>query len=234
MSLLTIIQAVTRRVGIPTPSVVATSTDAQILQLFALANEQGHELARAAQWQALNAEATFITTATVEQTNTPVPEDLDRFIQNTFYNRTQARPMIGPLSPQEWQAIVAFPVFARIYLGFRQRDGAFLVQPIPAAGETIAYEYMSSYWAKSSADQPKAEFTSDDDGTYLDEQLMIQGLRWRWKQAKGLDYSEDFVTYQRNLSESIAQDGGMTAVLGAQWNRDPVLALNIPDGNYGL
>lgn len=234
MSLLTIIQRVTDRTGITRPSMVVESTDAQVRQLYALANEEGVELAKRCNWQALTEEQTFLTVAGETQTNVPIPDDFGRFIQNSFYDRTTARALIGPITSQEWQAIQSLPLYNRVYLSFRERQGQFLITPAPPAGEEIAYEYVSAWWAKSSANQPKAEFTSDDDGTFLDEQLMIQGIRWRWKQAKGLDYSEDMATYERNVSRAIAMDGGMTVVSAATGGMDPVLATNIPDGSYGL
>ncbi|HEY5412903.1 MAG TPA: hypothetical protein VIJ94_19475, partial [Caulobacteraceae bacterium] len=67
MSLLTIIQAVSGRLSLPQPSAVAGSADKQVVQLLALANEEGASLARRHPWQALLEEQTFATTATPAQ-----------------------------------------------------------------------------------------------------------------------------------------------------------------------
>ena len=195
MSLLTIIQAVTDRLSLRRPSTVATSADQQVRQLFALANEEGAELSKRANWPSLVQERVFITTATEAQENA-LPADLREFVPNSFFNRTQARQVIGPITPQRYQALKSQPVYGLIYLSYRTRSGAFLITPAPPAGDTVAFEYLSSYWAKSSADQPKAAFTSDDDGAYLDEELFKLGIRWRYLKANGLDYSEDFRSYE--------------------------------------
>lgn len=234
MSLLSIVQKVTDRVGIARPSAVVTSTDSQVRQLFALANEEGAELAKRYPWQALTNEWTFVTNAGAEQTNTPIPTDLDRFIPNSFYNRSSRRRLIGPITPQEWQALQTFTAYSRVYLSFRQRDGSFLITPTPSVGETIAYEYISSNWAQSSAGQGKAAFTADDDTSFLDEELIAQGLRWRWKQAKGLDYGEDMDTYERNLARAMADDGGATALNIGSRGHISILAANIPEGDFGV
>lgn len=234
MSLLSLIQKVADRVGVTRPTVVVTSTDIQIRQLYALANEEGAELAKRGPWQALTQEQTFVTVAQAEQTNTPVPDDFDRFIPNSFYNRTLRRRMIGPITPQEWQAVQAFPAYNRVYLAFRQRDGAFLITPDPPAGQTIAYEYVSANWAMSSAGQGKPEFTSDDDSSFLDENLLASGIRWRWKQAKGLDYSEDMITHERSVSRALGNDGGATILTMGSPTVEPVLLANIPDGSFGI
>jgi hypothetical protein len=234
VSLLTLVQKVADRVGITRPTAVVSSTDTQVRQLYALANEEGMELSRRHEWQALTTEQVFVTVAQAEQTNMPIPDDLGRFVPNSFFDRTTRRRLIGPITPQEWQAIQAFPAFNRVYLAFRERDGAFLITPDPPAGEEIAYEYVSTNWARSSTDQPRSEFTADEDTAALDEELMAQGLRWRWKQAKGLDYGEDMQTYERNVARAIAADGGMTAISMGTPSVSPVLLANIPDGNFGL
>ena len=51
MSLLTIVQRVCRLVSLPVPTTVVTSTDLVVQQLYALANEEGEELADAYDWQ---------------------------------------------------------------------------------------------------------------------------------------------------------------------------------------
>ncbi len=56
MSLLSVIQAVTGLLSLPTPAAVAASTDRQVIQLMAIANEEGMTLARRHAWQALTEE----------------------------------------------------------------------------------------------------------------------------------------------------------------------------------
>lgn len=233
MTLLTVIRKTARRIGITAPNAVVSSADAQVQQLFELANEEGVSLAKRASWQALQEEWTFLTVAGEVQSNVPIPADLQRFLPDTFFNRTTQRRIDGPITPQVWQAIKARPVFGRVYLAFREREGNFLVTPEPPAGETIAYEYVSKNWVMSSAGQGKAEYTSDDDASYLDEELIIQGLRWRWKQAKGLPYAEDMETYERNVQKAIGEDGG-AASLSVSGEATFSWRPNIPEGNFGL
>ncbi len=99
-----------------------------------------------------------------------------------------------------------------MFLAFIERDGQFLVTPTPGAGQQIAYEYITRQWAKSAAGVPQAEFLADTDETYLDDKLFPLGLRWRFLKSKGLDYAEDFRTYQSEKSQRMARDGGNTIV----------------------
>lgn len=234
MTLLTICQAVADRVGLERPSAVLASTDKNVRQLLALANAEGASLATRHDWDALVDEHTFLTVAQAEQTNTPVPTDLRKFIPDSFYNRTTQRKVEGPITPQEWQLFQARSVLSTVYLTFRQRQGTFLMTPVPPANETIAYEYISTGWAQSSAGQGKTSFTSDDDTSFLSEELITLGMIWRFKQAKGIEYAEDMETYERALMTAAGEDGGSTALsMGGNYRGD-LMNPSLPEGSFGL
>lgn len=236
MSCLGIIRAVTGRLSLTRPTVAVTSTDRNVLQFLELLQEGAEKLSKEgspAGWQSLQNEHTFITVAQQEQTNTPIPDDLRRFVPDSFFNRTTNRKLTGPLTPQQWQEVQIWPQLAAPYLAYRERLGTFLLDPVPPAGETIAYEYISSYWAMSSAGVAKAMFTADEDETYLDEELLKLDLIWRWKQAKGLDYGEDMATFERALSLALGDDGGSGQLnQGGPGMGLPDWRYNIPDGSW--
>jgi hypothetical protein len=232
MSLLTIIQAVTGRLSLPTPTVVVGSTDRQVQQLYALANEQGLSLARAHEWQALTEEQNFASTNGPEQI-AAIPADFDRFVPNSFFNRTTRRPMTGPITPRQWQWIQAQPVYSTVYLAFRERGGRFLTAPSPPAGQECYYEYVSKNWAASNLGVAQSSFLADTDVSVLDEELQILGLRWRFLKAKGLDYAEDMQTYGIEVEQAMARDGGSSMLSLAPQPVD-LNRVNLPDGNFGL
>lgn len=227
MSLLTIIQRTCALLTLPVPVAAITSQDKQVAQLVALANEEGDDLASSYNWQALTVEQLFTTTATVEQTPA-IPADLDRFLPDSFFNRTTRRIVTGPITPQQWQALQAWPYLSTVYLCWRERQSDFLVTPTPPAGQIVAYEYVSKNWAKSATGTPKDQFTADTDTSYLDERLMTLGVRWRFLKAKGLDYAEDFRTYEQNKQQVQGRDGGakMLSMTPQSINMDRI---NMPD-----
>lgn len=230
MSLLTLIQRVADYVSVPRPSVVVNSSDQLVRTLFAIAQEEGDDLCSSFRWAVLTQEKTFTTTATAVQTGA-VPTDLDRFVPNSFFNRTTRRQVFGPITPQEWQAIQAQPALARVYLAFRERDGDFLITPTPAAGQTIAYEYVSNYWAKAVDGTPKPAFTADTDTTYLSESLMALGMRWRWLKSRGLEYGEDLQTYERQKEQVQARDGGAGRI-SLTGDGYYGINVNLPEGGF--
>lgn len=234
MSLLTIVQNVCGILALPKPATVINSQDLQVAQLYALALEEAREQAKM-EFQALIREQTFVTVADPTQT-TAVPTDLRSFINNSFYNRTTRRPMLGPITPQLWQNIQANPQVNRIILAFRQRDGAFLITPTPPAGQTIGYEYFTNKWARSAdLSEDRTQWVNDSDTSYLDETLIELGLRWRWRAAKGLPYGENHDTYMDQLNQTIGRDGGNTVLNltgGGDW--EYVGNPNIPETGFGV
>lgn len=209
MSLLTVVQNTCRLTGLRVPTEVVNSTDTQVQQLYALANEALADLARAHTWQILTRQQTFTTVAAEEQPDA-LPDDFDYELNNTVYNRTTRLTLIGPITPQLWQAIKAQPQLNRVYLCWRERDGAILITPEPPAGQEIAYEYVTSNFAETSTGTPIPEYAADSDVAVLPERLVQLSLRWRFLSSKNLDYAEAFRTYQTQLQIQQARDGGMT------------------------
>jgi hypothetical protein len=235
MSLLGIIGGpggVAARLSLPVPSAVVGSSDKQVIQLLALVNQEGRSLARRGPWQALVEEASFVTTATPAQA-AATPADFDRIAPNSIFNRSTRRPVYGPVTPQQWQSIQAQPVCSTVYLAYRRRSGQFLITPTPPAGETIAYEYVSANWARSAGGAAQPQFQADTDLAYLDEELITLGAVWRYLRAKGLDYAEEMASYEREVEQALARDGGSTALSIAPQPVD-LGRLNLPDGSFGI
>jgi hypothetical protein len=229
MSLLTVVQSVCRRLTLPVPTAVASSADVNVQLMFELANEDGRELQKRCNWQVLTREFTFPTTAAAVQANA-LPADFDRFIGATQFDRSSRRQVLGPITPQVWQAIQAQPQLNRVFLAFRQRGGQILVTPTPAAGDTVAFEYVSSAWVQSQGGQGQSAYAADTDTSLIDETLIGLGLRWRFKKEKGFDYGEDFASYERMVGIAMANDGGKGVLDFTGSSLIPMS--NLPEGDF--
>ena len=206
MTLLTVARNACDRIGVQRPSAAFSSTDQQIVQIVGLAQQEGIELAARYNWQVITKEKTFTSVAAETQTSA-VPSDFDRFVNDTFFNRTEKRKLEGPLTPQQWQfhkSVVA----TTLVEAFRQRGDDILITPTPTAGQTMAYEYISKNWCETSGADEQAAWASDTDVGILSEELMTLGIIWRWQRAKGLDYAESFRTYEMQVAQAMLKDGG--------------------------
>lgn len=162
-------------------------------------------------WTRLRKEKTLTTMAAEDQTGA-VPVDFQRFVPGTMWNRTTRVKVNGPLSPDDWQARKAVLVTGA-FTNFIQRGASFLLTPVPSAGQTIAYEYITKYIGINAAGTTELnEFIADTDTAYFDDELLILGTVWRYRKAEGLDYSEEFREYGMRRANMIKMDGGRRVV----------------------
>lgn len=235
MTLLTLVAKAAIRLSLPEPAAVAASTDLSVKQLLSLVNQAGSELARRHGWQALTKEKTFTAVAAETQTDTPIASDFDRIIDETAFNRTQKRRLTGPLNAEEWQEQKSITASV-MRDGFRIRGGLFLMIPNPTVGDTIAYEYVSSWWVDTNGGSTwnATAFAGDDDTSALDEEMLAQDLVWRFRKAKGLSYAEDFQTAQVTIAGRIARDGGRKTMDLGQRPHSARPGILIPEGSWSL
>lgn len=213
MNCIQLIREACGRIGIPRPNSASSSSDTQVLQLLALLNEEGSELAARSSsgWQALIKEATFVTVATESQgaleTIIGAGNAYRHIVNETIWNRTTLEPVYGPRAPSVWQGMKAL-TFAGPYAEYRIRGGELLFLPVPAAGDTCAFEYATKNWATDSAGSTgKSLVTADEDEFLLDDEILLSGLMWRWRSAKGLEYGESFRSYENKVVDGLARDG---------------------------
>jgi len=203
MTLLTICQSAADEVKITRPSSVVGSTDSNSQALLRLANKVGTRLMKKFPWQDLRKEQTAAGVSGATQTDI-LPSDFDRFIPETFWNRSASRLISGPISSVEWQGRQATS-----YTGqdakFIYRGGAVLINPALAGGESLAFEYVSTQWCQSAALAGQSAFAADTDTAILSEELITLGVIYEFLSGEGLptaaaaqDYVALFDTLVRN------------------------------------
>jgi hypothetical protein len=214
---------------------VIGSTDQQIRALLSLSIQDGKALAKRHDWQRLQKEKTFTATATETQ-SAMIPSDLDRFIPGTFWNRSQDRRVVGPISPQQWQQLKT-GLLIMPWDSFRVRGDALLMNPTPIAGDAMAFEYVTTYWAASASDTTpdQATWVADDDISFLDDEVQTLGVVWRFKKARGLEYAEEFQEYEVRLAQLMGVDGGQSTMnMGIDDGGSNLSLPYVTDGNWSI
>jgi hypothetical protein len=103
------------------------------------------------------------------------------------------------------------------------------IWPALDSGEVVRYEYRTARWIlDNDGVTTKARWTADTDNTLVPERLLVLGLVWRWKQNKGLEYSEAFRSYQFERARAAGRDGGMGIIRMAETGRSDVLRMGKP------
>ena len=232
MTLLSIVQSASDTIGLPRPSAVVSSTDGNVRTLLALANTEGRELLERYSWPATQLETTHTTLAAeLQGVMTTIAPGFGYMITDTFWDRTLTQPVTGPLSPSEWQALKARTATGP-YASYRIQGGSLYAYPAPAAGNTWAFEYQSTYFCQSSGGTNQSAWAADADVGILDENLMALGVVWRFKKKNGLDYSEDYRVYEQKLANEMARVGGKrTLIMGGGMNVSGVFT---PEGSWSV
>ena len=235
MSLLTLTQRFCERTNLNSPSTVMGTTDPQIKQIKALLEEEGADLSGRGDWQELTNEATHTTLAQENQgAIDTIASNGFRYIKNgTIWDRDLRLP-VYVISDVDWQQVKATVVTGPRYQA-RIRGGDLISNPAPVAGNTWAFEYMSYNWLTDSGGTIyKEHFTDDGDLMLLPERILLAGLRWRWKKEKGLEYSEDFRTYEGLVKDALGRQGMRRVMnLGAR-PYTPAPKVFVPDGDWNV
>lgn len=215
MTLLSIVQDACAEIGaIATPTIVVSNTDETVSRMLALIKREGEDLIKT-DWTILQRLHTFTTVdGTAEYA---LPADFARMIINTHWDRSNYEPIYGSLSPAQWQEIKSGLLGSGI-VGRRFRiarsfvsgnDRKFILDPTPSStddNETLAFEYISSYYCASAAGTARAAWAADTDVPICDEELFRKGLVCRFKRSVGLDYGSDAAEYAEMLSFKKAAD----------------------------
>ena len=231
MSLLTVCREAAAEAGVAPPASVIGNPETTAIRLLAAARQEIFSLAGSADWTALAKEHAF---AAATQTAQPggLPDDFGHIVDGTAWDRTGARPLAGPLTAQQWQALRISGARPAARPSFRIFGGVFHLHPAPAeAGGEIAFEYMTRDIVAASSGARRRTWEEDDDGFVLSEEIATMGVKWRFKKAVGLAYDDDLNEYLAVLARAIARDGGRP-VLRADGAAPGLLFAATPEGDF--
>lgn len=222
MSLLTLAQDVVALVGLDAtpPSTVIGNDNAAISQITSLAQVEGDELSRVHDWQSLNRTLTITGDGSTEFWT--LPSDFDRFLRDApLWRESQPfLPLDGPVLDQDFlgyqtnQTEPPFPIWRLV-------ENTIDIWPVLDSGDVVNGEYRTKYWVTdSTGTTEKARITVDSDEFLIPERLLVLGVVWRWKKAKGLEYGQDYQTYQMSKLQATMTDGGQRT---ARLSQGPVM-----------
>jgi len=157
-------QRICNEVGLPEPTLIVTSTSRDIKQLLATTYRVGNDIRRFG-WSKLQREASI--TLVDGQQSYALPSDLDYEIAETHWDETNSWPLLGPLSPSEWQSlqndIISSSEFERKYRVKGYASNQFFIDPTPDstnAGDILTYEYQSLNWIRPKTWTTSTVFTA--------------------------------------------------------------------------
>ena len=238
-NLLHIIQVAAQRLGQPIPSHGIGNKDSGVAQMIGLLGEFCEDLLTRKWFQQNIREATL--TISVSQENQGrmdvlCPFGYEGIVPKSFFNRSQMLPVEGGLSSEEWQARKAIN-FTGPMPAFRVRGGELLFLPKPSVGHIYTWEYYSSFFIYNPdepVDKYRGTWEKDTDTCTVGGVLPVAFLKWKWKEAKGLDYGEDFRRYEELLSTHLQRDNNTREVRLDSCHRDARPGIVVSPGSWKL
>lgn len=224
------------------------STAALLAQYFMVA---GDSIPAAARIQSVDSptqitmtmEATAATVGaalTFSQDTYPEPSDFNSFINRTWWDRTNRWELLGPDSPQmdQWHRSGIVTTGPRRH--FRQIGALannYRIWPPPAEITDplqLVFEYLSRDCVFVTGGVTTASsFANDTDIPILNDRAIIMGIKWRFWEQKGFDWSTKRTDYDNYVDRLIARDGGReTLSLVKRVNPIFMSPANVQDGFF--
>lgn len=196
MTLLTICHAVADITSGPRPETIAGNTSADSQILLRIVNKASKKLMISYPWNILRKEHTFSADGTETLVAAAsMPSDFDRFVPETFWDRTANKLISGPTSPVEWAGRKA-QGYAGDETKFIYRGGNVLATPTVLGGQTMAFEYISNQYCQSSGGAGQSSFSADADVGVLDEELIALAATYEWLVSEGVQAQAAFAEFK--------------------------------------
>lgn len=236
MSLLSICQDVLDLVGWDSLTSVSSSTDKTARQIRALANQELENLGKRFDWRHLSVE--YLFTTVVGQSTYDLPEDFGKLLQDSVYNRDEYYRLRSSMSESQWNAwrygLLGSLSHQRYRINFSGTSPKFVLSPTPDTEENMVLWYKSNYYAFDNSNAAKAKYDQDTDVSRIPEDVVKQGLLWRFRRAKGLDFSAELAEYNEMSRTRFAQTRGESDMPIPNGNFTPELTDGyVPDNGFG-
>ena len=229
------VQQACLQLSLPAPSGVYDSQDDNALMMGSVVNLAGIMVAEAIDWQ--NLRKTLTLNGDGATTQFPLPADLSRFVDGTGWSYAMRRPFVV-VNPQQWSSLKAW--LSPVTLNPTCRiigDQLEFISP-PALGDVLKIEYIDANWVID-ADTPttyKQKATKNADKPRFDWLLMVQAIKVKWLEHKGMDTLAAQADFNERLSQLTQHDQmGQTLTLSGPVPGGPraITAINVPESGFG-
>lgn len=236
MSALTICKAVLEEVGWPTANSFSDASEATAKQIFALANAELVQLSEKHNWPHLEVEYTFNTV--IGQVEYALPSDFRIVAAHSVFNADEYYRLRGSTDLTVWNrhkyGLLGSIHNQRFRLAYVGGDPVIQLAEAPTAAETVVLFYYTKEYALTSANASIPKYETDNDVSKIPENLVQAGLRWRFRRAKGLDYSAELAEYTERVRTQLGNYRAVNDVAVGRAEIIPEIAPGyVPDTGFG-
>ena len=188
--------------GFDMPGYLVGSKDDIAITLLAAARRTAREVHSGYDWGAIRKDYTVSVVAGTD--SYALPADYARLVEGTVFDADGNE--VQPLSSRG-RIMLNRGLTSRLpRKGYELRGPTLLIAPVPAADEDLTLLYASKNWCKSGAGAEQSDWLSDTDVTDLPQLVLIAGVRFYFKTAKGIPADTDSQAYGAAMQACIADD----------------------------
>jgi hypothetical protein len=209
--------------------------DQAFIQLRTLFNSAGRELVSMFAWQILQQPYT-LTTQIGDSGMYDLPDDFDRMINQTGWNRSANLPVPGPLSPQTYAMVIGRDFGSTtLYVSFMLSENKLVLYPTPPPADIdISFSYISRNWLRDAGGTTIDRATANDDTALFDPLLLTKFLIVKYKAAKGYDIAVASREFDMCYMSITGYDKGARILSASGDSGYPYLTVNnIPFTGFG-
>lgn len=126
--------------------------------------------------------------------------DFYSLLNNTIFVKDKHERVIGAITPEQWMRDKYFNSPGTDIKFTLQNGQMIFLTPPPAAKIVFQYRSNGIVWDFKTFEE-KSVLSANDDVPVFDEYLVKLSILWRWLKRSGLDYSEEFNEYERELKK---------------------------------
>lgn len=215
MSLLSICKSVLAETGWPVLSTIASNSDATAQQIFAIANTELEALSELFNWPHLEVEYAFNTIA--NQAVYLWPSDFRVLAPQSVFNASEYYELKGSTGLQFWELLKYGKLGqlnrARYRAVFPLGAPGIEITPAPKGIAGLVAVYYSDEYARNATGVSVERYSTDSDVAKVPERYIKLGVKWRFRRAKGLDYSAELAEYNNTIQTQFAKYTGQGEIV---------------------
>ena len=212
MNVLKLTQDVANKFGVTPPTTLYGSLEPIAIRMIALLEDECRFLRNKRCWPQQKKEATITTSSGRDKY--PLPSDFYAWIPGTEYDRSLTAKLQGPLSDSEFNERL-YGITTNNRTAYRifgpdanpaSSGGQFQSNPTPTTIFTIKFNYCTEYMFYNSTYTTGSEtIASDTDVCLFDDDIVLKGVEWRYRESKGQAYAEQQKEHSDMVDSAVAR-----------------------------
>ncbi len=201
MSLINVCQNVLAETGWPVLTSIVNNTDGTARQMLAIANAELAALSEQLNWPQLQVEYPFSTVP--NQTVYLWPANFRVLAGSSVFNADQYVELKGSTGLQFWELLkygkLSSLVRPRFKVTYPLGVPGIEITPPPAGISALVAVYYTKMFVRGADGAEYERFNSDGDTSIVPERYLELGVKWRFRRAKGMDFSAELAEYNNTV-----------------------------------